>query len=102
MTVDLTKLAFFSGVNYLKRDTTVGTTLLTLGGSGTTVTHTVTHNLGYIPFYEVFTEIDNVNIIWNNTKIYYSTDTSSGGGLESSPALTSWVTTTDLVIKLTN
>lgn len=102
MTADLSKFNFYSGVNYMKRDVSIGTTLLTLGGAGTTVTHTVTHSLGYIPFYEVHAEIDNAEIIWNNTKIYYSTDTSSGGGLEPQPALYSWITTTTLTISLVN
>lgn len=97
MTVDLSKLAFYSGVNYMKRDSPSGS-----DDVGVDSTKTATHSLGYIPFYEVYTEIDDSGIIWNNTKIDKFTGTSSTGDVRDNPDVASWTTTTDLTIKLSN
>lgn len=106
MSVDLTKLNFFSGVNYLKRDTAlVGTTLLTLPAADNVVSHTVTHSLGYIPFVYVGADVDNDGIIWSNQKVHTYTDTVLSG-LTSTDIeqilLTHSVSTTQLVINLEN
>lgn len=103
MSVDQTKLVFLSSVNYMKRDASVGSATLTLGGSGVTVSKVVPHNLGYIPFYEVHSEIDNAGIVWNNTKVYSVTDTSnSGAGSPPDPDLSSWIDASNLTIALSN
>lgn len=100
--VDLSKLGFFSGANYMKRDAISGQETLTLGAFGATTTKTAEHNLGYIPFYEVHTEIDDDDTIWHSTKVYDITETSLGGQMPPDPILTTWITTTDLTINLDN
>lgn len=99
---DLTKLSFLSSLNYMKRDSSVGSAAMTIGGAGVTVTKTIAHNLGYIPFYEIYTEIDNAGIVWNNTKIYSVTDTSSGASQPPDADVTSWIDTANLTINLVN
>lgn len=99
---DLTKLAFFSGVNYLKRSAVSGSTALTLPSHGSTVTYTVTHSLGYIPFFQVFADQGGDGTIWGASKLDPYTDTSLTGTDLVFPTLVSWVTTTTLVISLIN
>lgn len=101
---DLSKLAFFSGVNYLKRgtDDLCGSTPLTLPAYGSTVSTTINHNLGYIPFFQVFTDITNDGTIWAAQKLDQYTDTSLTGTDLSFPTLISYITTTALVISLYN
>ena len=101
MTVDLTKLNFLSTLNYMKRYTE-GSASLTLGAYGTTVTQTITHNLGYIPFFQVFVDQDNSGNVWSATKINQYTETSLSGVDPPDPALVTWATTTTLVINLIN
>lgn len=100
--VDLSKLNFYSNVNYMKRDSNSGTTTLTLPAYGNTVTHTVTHNLGYVPFFQVMSDQDASGNIWSAEKINLYTETSLTGVDPPTPALTSWATTTTLVINFTN
>jgi hypothetical protein len=103
MRVDLSKLMFYSNANYMKRSALCGSEDLTLPSSGSTVTKTVTHNLGYTPkLFQVFTEIDDNDIIWNNTKIYDITETSLTGVSPPDPHLSYWATDNDLVIELNN
>lgn len=97
MTVDLTKLAFYSGLNYMKRDYSSGSDDVAVSG-----TQTIGHNLGFIPFYEVHSEIDDVGIIWNNTKIDQYTGTSLTGFTNDNPTLTTWTTDNTLTISLSN
>lgn len=98
---DLTKLSFLSSLNYMKRDQSSGTGSVTLPALGSSVTKTVSHGLGYIPFYEVYTEIDNAGIIWNNTKIDKFTG-SSATGTRDNPLVFNWTTTSTLSIQLLN
>lgn len=103
MNVDLSKLAFYSGANYMKRsEEFTGSTAMTLPGSGLAVTHTVTHNLGYIPYFDVFADLDNDGIIWAGEKIDQNTDSSAFGATLGTPALDYWCTATTLTIRLLN
>lgn len=101
MTVDLTKLGFFSGVNYMKQSSLSGTDTLTVPSAGATVTKTINHNLGYIPMFTVHSDIADNGIIWSSIVPDPWTE-SSLTHAPSWPALKYWATTTDLVIKLTN
>lgn len=103
MTVDLTKLAFLSTENYLKRKATlVGSDTITLGSIGTVATKVVTHNLGYIPFFQVGADIKNDGTIWSNDLVNVYTQTSLSGTTTTYPTLLYWVTTTTLTIALYN
>lgn len=102
MTTDLSKLNFFSGANLMKRSSSdTGTSALTLPGAGLSVTLLVTHNLGYIPFFDAFADLDNDGIIWAGEKIDKYTET-SGFGSDVAPKLDYWSTTTVLTIRLDN
>lgn len=102
---DLTKLHFLSSENYLKRSTFCGSTVLGLPAGGSSVTYTITHNLGYIPFFEVYGELDTAGTIWAGGKVSENTDQNmlSGSGVsETYPQLDAWSDTTALTIRLTN
>lgn len=102
---DLTKLHFLSSENYLKSSTFCGSTTLTLSAGGSSVTYTITHNLGYIPFFEVYGELDSAGTIWSGGKVSANTDQNmlSGSGVsETYPQLDAWSDTISLTITLTN
>ena len=101
--MDLTKVAFSSTVNYLKRDALSGSTALTLPAYGGNVSATITHNLGYIPFFQVLCDFNNDGKIWSAIKINDHTGTSKSGPPDPpEPSLRAWATTTTLVIRLDN
>lgn len=107
MTPDLTLLSFLSLTNYLKRDASLeGTTLLTIPASGSVVSHTVTHNFGYVPQVYVGVDADNDGIIWSNQKVHTFTDSvllTSLGASDIEQVLSSYdVDDTELVIHLEN
>ena len=98
---DLTKIAFDSRLNYLKRSEFVGSETVTLGAAGTTSTVTVTHNLGYVPFVTVGAHLKDTSTIWSNDYVWEETQSSlSGGDLEISYDY--WVTTTTLTVQVRN
>lgn len=99
---DLTKINFSSTVNYMKQSTEFsGDTTLTLPSAGNAVTHTVTHNLGYIPYFDVFVDFDNDGIIWAGEKVDEYTETSRAVS-STVPTLSYWSTTTTLTMRLLN
>lgn len=98
---DLTKLGFISSLNYMKRSEFVGNTDLTLPVAGDIVTHTVTHDLGYVPFFIVGAEqVDNTTIWSGNYVNAYTLTSGSPGDLP--VQLNYWSTDTALTIELTN
>lgn len=101
MTVNLSKLAFYSGVNYMKRSTFVGSADLALPAHGGSVSTTITHSLGYIPFFQVFSEIDATSTIWTPSKLDKYTDSTLSSDT-TDPTLSSWPTTTTLTIRIDN
>lgn len=102
MAVDLTKLAFYSEENYLKRSDFVGSQDLTLGGAGAVTTHTVTHNLGYIPFFIVGANINSDTAIWSNNRVWEYTLSSNSATGNDPVQLQYWCTTTTLTIRIVN
>lgn len=99
---DISKVHFHSGANYLKRSEFCGNTTL---NTATTTTHTVTHNLGYIPFYQVYAELDEAGTIWTGGKVSELSEQGFLSGLGAPPTyieIDSWITTTQLTIRLSN
>lgn len=102
-----TNLNFWSGKNYMKRDSSSGSTsiaapaTLAFGGNVYVTQYTVTHNLGYVPFFKVFYEPFKDNVIWepmasrNQGSAFNPRNTSTTG-----PYLLAWATTTTLIIEL--
>lgn len=104
--MDLTKVNFSTSENLLKRSEFCGSELLALGGYGNVVTKTVDHNLGYVPLFEVQVEFDTDEaIIAGGEKVNAYTEQAflSGlGGDPPYPTLRTWMTTTQLIIRLEN
>ena len=99
---DLSKLNFHTGINYLKRSEFCGTANINTAVSGTL---TIDHNLGYIPFYQVGAELDEAGTIWVGGKVSTYTDQGLLSGLGIPPThieIDSWITTTQLTIRLSN
>jgi hypothetical protein len=97
----LTKIAFDSRLNYLKRSEFVGNQTVTLGGAGTTSTVTVAHNIGNIPFVTVGAHLTDTSTIWSNDYVWSETQSSlSGGNLQISYDY--WITTTTLTVQIRN
>lgn len=94
-------IAFDSRLNYMKRSEFCGSEPLILPSSGLTVTKTVSHNLGYIPFLQVGANLDDDSIIWSNNQVYEYTQTSLTG-VDPPVQLSYWFTDTDLTINLIN
>lgn len=101
MAVDLSKLAFESRQNYLKRSEFVSETSIALGSGGANADVTITHGLGYVPFFIVGVDIDNDGVIWSNDKVNENTETSRFF-FSSEPTVSSWATTTGLTINILN
>lgn len=102
MSVDETKLMFWSGANYLKRSEFSSSASLALGGLGTYATTTITHNLGYIPFFSVYADLTNDGTIWSNDIVNVFTESSISGVTTTYPTLIYYCTTTTLTIKILN
>ena len=98
---DLTKLSFDSRLNYLKRSEFVGSTNLTLPGAGLYVSHSVTHALGYVPFFIVGAELQDGDIVWSNDYVHELTQSSSAA-LDPPVTFNYWCTSSTLTIELKN
>ena len=101
MAIDLTKIAFDSRENYLKRSEFVGSQDVTLGAAGATSTVTVTHGLGYIPFFSVGAELKDTSTIWSNDYVWTGTQ-SSLSGIDLEIAYSYWITSTTLTVQIRN
>lgn len=99
--IDISKISFWSEANYMKRSELCGSASLTLDAGGGTVTQTIPHNLGYIPFFEVYCDQNGNGIIWSQQKINLYTETSLFATLPD-PQVTAWSTTDILTINLSN
>jgi hypothetical protein len=101
--MDLTKIAFDSRLNYLKKDTAISgsiTIALSAGGGGATF-DTINHNLGYVPFVIVGGELQNTTTVWSND--YVHTFTQSSASSPNYPVtFTYWWDSTTLTIILIN
>jgi hypothetical protein len=98
--MDLSKIAFDSRLNYLKRGFT-GSQTVTLGGAGATSTVNVAHNLGYVPFFVVGANLTNTTTIWSNDRVEQYTQTSLSG-VDLDIRLRFWSTTNTLTIQIRN
>lgn len=97
--MDETKIGFWSGANYMKRDSSTGSTTVTVG-SGSHTTTTVTHNLGHIPHYDTYASLQSNGIYWGRSILYVGMEDASTS--PNYPILSSWPTSTDLTIRIDN
>jgi hypothetical protein len=99
---DLTKLGFFSEVNYLKKDISLSgsqSVSITTGQLYTTIT--INHNLGYIPFYTFAANLTNDGIIWSSQTMPRNIQ-NDVSRTTTSFQMFSYCTTTSLVLGITN
>jgi hypothetical protein len=103
---DLSKLSFITSENYLKRSEFCGQTTVTLGAYGSVQTTTIDHNLGYVPLFDVYCELDTAGeIVAGGEKVNTYTEQAFLSGLAVDPpypTLRAWATTTQLIIRLEN
>lgn len=100
MEPDLTKLAFYTGENYMKKEArTLRYVDITTNGSGIGSAN-ISHGLGFVPDYEVGGEIYTADTIWSGTLPYVGQSGSGGGATPVGAVLDSWITTTTLTIYL--
>lgn len=97
--VNLSKLAFWGGVNYMKRNVVVGYEDFTLGAFAT-VAITVTHDLGFIPHYEVHGQRDGFTRNWARNRPYVGMGDFTGTPTE--PEVQDWIDENHLTIQMTN
>ncbi len=102
MAVDISTLNFYSGLNYMKRSEFTGSTEVTLPAADATVSYTVTHNLGYVPFIIAGATLSDTSIIWSNNRVNYLTETSLSGPSNQEIKFYYWATTTTLVMSIRN
>lgn len=93
--------SYSSTANYLKKSPTLSGKA-TVAVSGATASYTVTHNLGYVPFWEVATDVTNNGTLWMDEDIDIYTETSLTGVNKTFPYIDSWSDTTTLTIYITN
>lgn len=98
---DLSKLAFDSRQNYMKRSEFTGSADLVLGTDNEVTTYTVTHDLGFVPFFIVGAEQNDSSTIWSGNRVHEYTKT--GGFSANVPVeLEYWCDETDLTIRIVN
>lgn len=69
MSIDISKLAFWSGANYMKRSSLCDNATIAGKADIYTEAKTVSHNFGYVPFTEVFCDINNDGKIWGRSPV---------------------------------
>lgn len=97
--VDLSKLNFFSGVNYMKRHLPACGYFDINPGAFGTATRTVAHGLGYIPDFLVQGDLDGASL-WSNNIPYAGM--SGSGGTPNGYEVTAWIDENTLTIQVNN
>lgn len=99
MAVDLSKLAFDSRLNYLKRSDFSGEGEVTQDPFNEAL-FDVAHNLGYVPFFIAGCDINDDGIIWSNEYVHARTQSSSAGAAPKNYYY--WCDDTELTILVRN
>lgn len=100
--VDISKLGFYSELNYMKRSDTFGVDNLTYTSSFPGAMLTKTHGLGYVPFFLAGVDLFNDGVIWSNQIVYPYTESSSGGAVDVPPLFFVWGNADNIIINLRN
>lgn len=95
MPVDLDKLNFYSGVNYMKRlvsdSTSVGTTK-----------KVINHDLGYPPQFVWYADLFGDNMLWYGGECVSEGTESTAGGASLNPDINAWVRDNTLTLYPSN
>lgn len=99
--MDISKLNFYSGANYMKRDITTGTRDM-IAASGATTTYDVPHNIGgdNVPQFLTSAEVARDKVIWRRNQFYVGFG--DGSTSPTYPELSAWITTSKLTLSLYN
>lgn len=97
---DLTKLSFYSEMNYMKRGFSGSQEITLPAGSGAVLSTDIEHNLGYIPFFIVGAHLNDDTTIWSSNRVHQGTKSSAFG--DTPVQLNYWCTDTTLTIYITN
>lgn len=97
MATDLTKIAFDSRLNYLKKFNSVSEQSFTFGA--TYVEEDIDHGLTYIPFWAVGVDLFNNGVIWSNEYVWEYAE-SSAAGSNAPPNFVTWMTTDTLTVEV--
>lgn len=98
--VDLSKFIFYSQVNYMKRsEEFTGNANKSISGTGEAVaTETVTHNLGYVPQFDVYMDVEGDGTLWYDGSIVWEGTEAIGGASTPYVEMRSHSNTTQLVM----
>ncbi len=103
----MSQINFWSGKNYMKRDSSSGTlsvaapSVSAYGGLNFLTTTTITHNLGAIPFFRVYYEPFKDSVIWPPLGDRGSARAENPNNLAHyGPYLVAWADTTTLTLEL--
>lgn len=96
MAVDYDKLNFYTGANYMKRSNKSGQ------GTISSSTVDVDHNLGYVPQFLMFADLDNNGIIWYGGERVFEGTESTAFFPSPPPEVDSWITTSTLTLYPSN
>lgn len=103
MEPNLDKLNYYSRVNYMKRSDKSGHAPINIGAVNNVGTLTVDHNIGYVPQYEFYADLDNDGTYWyGGEKVHEGTESTSGGGTAPSPDVNAFVTDSQITFKSRN
>jgi hypothetical protein len=98
MDPDLSKLNFWSGANYMKReDRAVRYIDITTPAFGTSQVQ-INHGLGFIPDYDVEADLLGDGRIWQGNRPWQNMASNSSDG----PQVINWMDTTNLTLRLYN
>ena len=84
MVVDLDKLNFFTGVNYMKRSEKSGDDLINAAQI------VVNHDLEYVPQYAYYVDIDGDGFLWYGGERVFEGTESTAGGWTYPPIVDAW------------
>lgn len=89
MGVDLNKLNYYSGANYMKRyisdKRNVGTSPLN-----------ISHPLGHVPQFVYYADLFNDGMLWYGGERVFEGTESTSGGVDANPEIVAWVTASTL------
>lgn len=97
---DLSKLNFFSDVNYMKRHSSTSHQSISVAAFSTGSLPPITHGQNFIPQFEVYGDLDNDGTLWARNKLYVAME--NAATTPTSPQISAWIDERDLTIQVYN
>lgn len=98
--VDLSKLQYYSELNYMKRSDTFGQDTLAYSTYYPGANLTESHGLGYVPFFLAGVDLFGDGVIWSNQYVHPFTQTSNSGFANEPPQFYVWANETNIIINM--